>query len=79
MYYSALAIGLTIVLLGLLPSSIYEYIETFLKSEQNKNIVMPERWLFIVVGGIYAFMPVYLLWSGRRKYPKVLWHDRVDS
>jgi hypothetical protein len=79
LYYSALAIGLTIVLLGLLPSSIYEYIETFLKSEQNKNIVMPERWLFIVVGGIYAFMPVYLLWSGRRKYPKVLWHDRVDS
>lgn len=77
--YFALAIGLATFAVGLLPGSVYEYVDALVKTEPNKNGGFPERWFFIVFGGIYASMAAFVLWVGRRKYPKALWYGGVGS
>ena len=77
--YFTLAAGLVTFAIGLLPSSVYEYVDSLMKPDLKETGGVPERWFFIIFGGIYAFMAVFVLWVGRRKYPKALWYDEEGS
>lgn len=68
--YIALALGLIVFGIGLLPDPIYEYIGSIVKSSDEN--VTSGRWFFITLGFTYFSLAAFVLWSGRRKYPRKL-------
>lgn len=68
--YLALIIGLVAFSIGFLPSSIYEYVDSIVKPSGSSGAF--ERWFFIIFGATYSSLAAFVLWSGRRKYPRKL-------
>lgn len=68
--YLAFIMGLVVLSLGILPSSIYENLNSAVKSSESSSEL--ERWLLIFFGTTYSSLAGLLLWSGRRKHPRNL-------
>lgn len=65
----ACAIGIGMVILGILPQDI---VEMLFKESDSNMLKMNRSHFFITIGALYAAMPAAILWFRRKKYPKKL-------
>ena len=75
----ALIIGLGITFFGLLPQETMELIATSIIEENESKSIFELSTFFIVLGLLYTSLPMYILWTRRKKYPKKLEIDDVES
>lgn len=68
--YMALITGIAAFIVGLLPTSFYQHMDSIIN--ENGKSETYERWLFIIFGVTYSLLAGFMLWTGRRKYPKEL-------
>lgn len=75
-YGSAIFVGLSMVIFGFLPQELRENIFNSLR--KSDDTMLTEPIFFVVFGLLYASMPVFFLWSRRKKYPKQLEFDEIE-
>lgn len=68
----AIAIGFSFATFGLLPEEVRHYIESTLSPSQDGKSISDYPAFYVIFGLLYAAMPVFALWSRRKKYPKSL-------
>ncbi|WP_430468852.1 hypothetical protein [Vreelandella titanicae] len=73
------ALGLGLMLFGLLPEGLRQVVVKFPSDAESVKSIAEQPLFFIVLGGVYAAMPIYFLWSRRKKYPKNLYVEEVES
>lgn len=70
----AMILGLSVLVLGLLPNDIVE----IAINKDIEKIKSPAKSVFIVTGILYFFLPAYMLWDRRERYPKALRIDEIE-
>lgn len=69
--YVTVLLGLILIFSAFLPESFFELLSES-KSEPDLSVSSKGRFALMILGGMYSFAPIVLLWSMRRKYPKKL-------
>ncbi|WP_141441353.1 hypothetical protein [Vreelandella titanicae] len=75
----ALVIGLTIALFGLLPEDLRQIVAKFLSNEESNKTIAEQPIFFVILGVLYAAMPAFVLWTRRKRYPRKLEIEELDS
>lgn len=68
-FIAGIVLGLLLIIVGLLPDTVLTKLSV--DCATNDKSIFP-RYFFMVFGVIYAAFPAFLLWSGRKRFPKVL-------
>lgn len=72
LFGTAIALGLGMVVFGILPNEAREFIAGLLSESSTQKTIDQQPLFFIVFGLLYASLPAFVLWSRRKKYPKQL-------
>jgi len=73
-FWTAIIMGLSLFILGLLPNGIVE-IALNEKAIENKGSL---KIAFVITGALYTLLPASMLWYRREKYPKALKVDAIE-
>lgn len=81
--YVLLAFGVAMMALGLLSPVLYDASPTWFKrlNDVPSSWTQPESpvWFFVILGAVYAALPVSILWLRRRRYPASLTDTGEDG
>lgn len=69
-------IGMVFFLFGLLPESIMCKLSESCTQDDKSDFPRYARYIFMLIGLLYAALPASLLWSGRKRFPKTLDFDK---
>jgi hypothetical protein len=70
-HYIAIILGLVIVAMGLLPEETIESIRLAMREDKSSI----DSSVLVLVGLVYAALPISLLWAKRKRYPRLLEMD----
>ena len=79
LFIIAIVLGLGMVLFGILPAEVREFIARFISEGSTQKTIDQQPLFFIIFGLVYASLPAFLLWTRRKKYPKQLEFSRLES
>ncbi|WP_421277569.1 hypothetical protein [Aeromonas veronii] len=75
---AAIAVGLGMVIFGILPNEVRGYIAELLSESSTQKTIDQQPLFFVVFGLFYAAPSAFLLWSRRKKYPKQLEISEIE-
>lgn len=67
-FYLMLALGILIATIALLDPRLLQRLNAILEAEKTDKV----NWPLFLTGAMYAALPVFVLWSVRRRYPASL-------